>query len=110
VKINIHTAAVTASITAASPNLFLGYKPPEIDSSELSLPRHYQTTVDQLRSGKCNKLRSYQHFIDSTLNIDYPECHIVPHTTAHLFCCPSIPTLLNVLDLWLQPVKVVDFI
>jgi hypothetical protein len=42
----INTAAVCASIQAAGVNVILGTKPPEVHSSEQTLPRAYRTTPE----------------------------------------------------------------
>merc|ERR1712212_1070345 len=39
-----------------------------------------------------------------------PSCRGAPHTTAHLFSCPSHPTSLTVRDLWDRPCAVAEFL
>jgi hypothetical protein len=106
----IHTAAVRASIDKLKPNPVLSVKAPEVHASELSLPRVYQTTLNQLRSGKCACLHSYLFFIKSATDDVCPDCNSAPHTTSHLFSCSAHPTTLTVWDLWRNPVLAADFI
>jgi hypothetical protein len=39
-----------------------------------------------------------------------PACQDTPHTTRHLFSCPSFPTNLTIYDLWKRPRDVADFL
>jgi hypothetical protein len=95
----IHTNAVGSYLDSAAPNIILGTRPPEIHPSEETLPRIYRTTLSQLRSDYCSDLKSYQHFIDAAIDNECPDCHTSPHSTSHLFSCPSFPTTLSILDL-----------
>jgi hypothetical protein len=109
-KDSIHTAAVRTSIEAAGVNPILGIKPPEVHSSEQTLSRAYRTTLNQLRSNKCNALQNYKHYINATNSNICPNCHSASQTTAHLFSCPSFPTTLTYWDLWCNPVKAAEFL
>jgi hypothetical protein len=106
----IHTDAVCTAIDKLKPNPVLGVKAPEVHASKLSLPRVYQTTLNQLRSGKCACLRSYLFFIKSATDDVSPDCNSAPHTTRHLFSCSARPTTLTVWDLWRNLVLTADFI
>jgi hypothetical protein len=110
IKSAIHTDAVRASVAAVGVNPVLGCVPPPVHPSELYLPRIYQTTLSQLRSGKCSNLRNYQFFINPTTDDVCPNCHLATHSTNHLFACQAQPTALTVFDLWLHPVRAADFI
>ena len=110
VKKELHTSAVRASIAALGVNPVLGAVPPPIHPSEQSLSRSFRTTLSRLRSGKCFQLNSYQHFINALDFNTCPDCQSAPHTSSHLFNCPSNPTSLSVIDLWLQPVLAAEFI
>jgi hypothetical protein len=64
IKDEIHTSAVRDYLASAEPNKILGVRPPtDIDPSELSLLRAFQTTNSQLRSGRCSSLKSYMFYI-----------------------------------------------
>jgi hypothetical protein len=106
----IHTAAVRDYLASAPPNKVLGTRPPDIHPSEESLPRICRTTLSQLRSDYCSSLNSYQFFINAINDDECPECNISPHSTSHLFSCPSHPTTLTVLDLWYKPVQAAAFL
>ena len=106
----IHTSFVEASINAIGTNPVLGQPAPQVDSSELSLPRTHRTTLSQLRSGYCKSLRSYQSKIGLSPSPTCPECSTDDHTTPHLFNCETHETTLEVKDLWLQPKKTTRFL
>ena len=108
----LHTSAVQDAILNSAPNPILGQIPPEIDPSELALPRHYRTTLSQLRSGHCPKLQSYLHKINAAPSPNCPSCPNTPtpETVEHLFSCPNNPTDLNPPDLWYQPSNVALFL
>ena len=91
----LHTEAVGTYLRDAPPSRVLGAAPPRVDPSERSLPRHHRTTLAQLRSGHCSRLRSYQHRIGVAESAACPECDTAPHTVHHLFECPSHPTTLT---------------
>jgi hypothetical protein len=84
-------------------NKVLDRAPPDIDSSEITLPRLTRTTLSQVRSLYCKELKSYQVMIGSSPNDLCPICRHASHTTKHLFQCPDAPTNLNLLSLWNNP-------
>ena len=89
-------------------NQVLNAHPPEIDKSELTLPRKTRRRLAQLRTGKSPFLYSYLHHIDES-NYPTPNCPLcktLEHTTIHLFSCSKLPTKLKPLDLWNDPVSV----
>jgi hypothetical protein len=110
IESEIHTSTVRASIAAAGINLVLGYKAPEIHSSEESLPCIFCITLAQLRSGKCCNLKSYQHFINAADNDVCPDCRSAPYSTNHLFNCHAFQTSLTVINLWQKPMKAAEFL
>ena len=58
---DLHTSAVAVAIHKmdANPNRVINARPPAIHGSESNLPRHWRTTLSQLRSGFCRALNSY---------------------------------------------------
>jgi hypothetical protein len=107
---SIHTSSVEKAISLAEPNRVLGYPPPEIDPSESSLPRLTRTTLSQLRSSYCRRLRSYQNRINPDTSPTCPHCKQTDHTTHHLFNCRAYPTKLLPQDLWKNPTQVAIFL
>jgi hypothetical protein len=81
---SLHTAAVASAISELAPIKVLGRRLPDIGEIMNSLPRAHQTVLSQLRSDYCIKLRSYLFSIGKVQDSLYPECALVPHTTAHL--------------------------
>jgi hypothetical protein len=77
--------------------------PPDIDPSEKSLHRRSRCTLSQLCSGECISLKSYQKKKGTSPDDICPAYRGAPHTTNHLFCCPSAPMDLSVRDLWKRP-------
>ena len=63
---DLHTSAVAVAISKmdSNPNRVLKTRPPPIHGSEQSLPRHWRTTLSQLRSGFCRALCSYRSVVD----------------------------------------------
>ena len=106
----LHKSAVRQHILSAPVNNVLGTRPPEVGSSELSLPRAGRTTLAQLRSGHCSALLAYRHRVGQATSDLCPECLAVPHTVEHLFDCQSQPTDLSPLSLWDDPLAVFDHI
>ena len=102
----IHTAAVGAHLASRIPNRVLQRQAPNISPTELSLPRHFRTTLSQLRSGQCSRLNSYRHAIGIAESDLCPRCDREPDTVSHLFECPAAPTDLSTEDLWSRPVEV----
>ena len=105
----IHTEAVQ-EVKQRSNNKVLNTIPPEINPEERSLPRKTRCTLAQLRSGYSPFLQSYLHSINASQNDLCPECQISPHTTNHLFNCPSKPTDLEVQSLWTDPREAAHFL
>ena len=108
VKNKLHTDIVDKSIRNRAPNRVLGVLPPPIDASEASLPRKTRTTLSQLRSGHCARLRDYQLRIGKANDDLCADCDLFPQTVNHLFDCPAHPTTLGAEDLWGNPRDVVD--
>ena len=104
----IHTTLVQKYLDSKVPNKIINDTAPKINKTEESLPRKTRRTLAQLRDGKSPFLLSYKNKIDP---FTYPSplcplCKIQTHDTSHLFNCPYIPTQLNPMDLWLDPVGV----
>ena len=106
----IHTNCVNSAITAYPANKVLQTRPPEVHGEEKVLPRTTRTTLAQLRSGYSPYLKSYLHRINRSDTDQCPRCQREPHTTQHLFECSSMPTTLNVKDLWSRPKKAAEFL
>ena len=107
---SLHTSAVTQSINDLGENHLLNSAPPPIDDSELALHRTERTTLAQLRSGECHRLKDYQMKVGKADDAICPECKVRRHTVPHLFQCDATPTVLKVTDLWHQPVAVVNYL
>ena len=107
----LHTRSVNEMLSTMANNKVLNAPPPPINDSEKVLPRAARTTLAQLRSGYSNFLNSYKARIDNT-NSTSDSCPLcpAPHTTEHLFNCPSNPTDLNPKDLWTEPLEVARFL
>ena len=54
----LHTSYVSKAISAQGNHPLLATRTPDINKSEADLPRHHRSTISQLRSGHCLKLRS----------------------------------------------------
>ena len=106
----LHTEYVDAAIRARPLNQVLNIPPPEIAEEENTLPRQYRTTLSQLRSGHCSALNTFKHRIGTTDTDTCPSCQQSPHTTQHIFTCPSHPNTLGAIDLWERPAEVADFL
>ena len=106
----IHTSTVESFLNLAPPNKVLNVPPPEIDPEEERLPRHYRTTLSQLRSGYCSRLMDYRHRVGWSTTEMCPECDQAPHTVHHLFGCAEHPTALTPEDLWARPAEVAALI
>ena len=81
VKNDLHTAAVAVAISEMdkNPNRVLGARPPQVDNSVFGLPRHWRSTLSQLRSGFCRCLRSYRAVVDQSGPSSCPECNADEH-------------------------------
>ena len=102
----LHTKYVSKAISAQEYHPLLAIKTPAVDKSELDLPRHHRSTLSQLRSGHCTRLRAYRHRIGIADSPSCPHCGTDDETVPHLFSCPSHPTDLTISDLWNNPVRV----
>ena len=107
---SIHTSSVQSYLNLAPPNKVLDVAPPEIDPGEEQLPRHFRTTLSQLRSGYCSRLMDYRDRVGWSTSNMCPECGRAPHTVHHLFRCEEHPTTLTPEDLWTRPVEVAALI
>ena len=107
---SLHTAAVSHTISSRPPNRVLQEPNPEVAEEEAELPRSYRTALAQLRSGFCPVLNSTLERIGRSPDDLCPSCRGAPHTTAHLFSCPSYPTNLATRDLWRRPRAVAEFL
>ena len=109
---DFHTSAVAVAVREmdANPNRVLNARSPPVDDSERSLPRHWRSTLTQLRSGFCRCLRSYKAVVDQSGPTVCPECSVADQTVDHLFECTSQPTTLYKLDLSVNPVHAVHFL
>ena len=58
---DIHTSTKETYRRRAPPDKVLNMAPPEIDREEDQLPRHFRTTLSQLRSVYCSRLLNYRH-------------------------------------------------
>ena len=103
---DIHRTTVSNFRSLPVPNKLLNRPPPEISEEEVGLPRHYRTTLFQLRSSYCSRLLSYRHRVGLSDTDTCPECSREPHTAQHLFECPSHPTPLTPESLWTHSVEV----
>jgi endonuclease/exonuclease/phosphatase (EEP) superfamily protein YafD len=104
----IHTKIVNHQLVNTKINKIIGERAPEVDKSELDLPRLDRVRLSQLRTGKSPFLRTYLNKVDQK---NYPSdlcplCKKKPHTTQHIFECEKMRTELVILDLWKQPVSV----
>lgn len=106
----IHTKVVEETTNNYIPNKVLNTKPPEISPNEKKLPRETRTTLTQLRSGWSKKLNHYMNRLDPRIEDKCNICSGSPHDTLHLFNCPTNPTQLTPLDLWLKPGEVAEFL
>ena len=107
----IHTQCVQDTISQQADNKVLNAPAPKICDSEKELPRKTRTTLAQLRSGYSTYLNSYLHRINPNQYQDLcNNCMNGPHTTEHLFSCPSNPTDLTTRSLWTDPRTVATFL
>ena len=88
-KEQLHTQAVTDSLSDLPPNKVINDIPPDIHYSEDLLPRSIRMELSRLRAGYSRKLNSYMSRIDNSINNICPECPASPHDTNHLFKCPE---------------------
>lgn len=110
VRKTIHTESVAATISRLDPNRLLGAPPPPISPSESRLTRVQRTTLAQLRSGHCRLLGDYRVLTGISTSAVCPQCLFRRHTVPHIFDCDAAPTNLSIRDLWINPVKVVEYL
>ena len=103
---DIHRTTVNSFRSLQTPNKLLNRPAPEISEEEMGLPRHYRTTLSQLRSSYCSRLLNYRYRVGLSDSDICPECGLEPHTAEHLFECTSHPTSLSPESLWTHPVEV----
>jgi len=84
----LHTTSVAQTVAGYEHNKVLNTTAPELDSSEIDLPRKAHTFLAQLRSGYCARLNSCKHRLNSAVHNSCPDCNMTPHSVAHLFVCP----------------------
>ena len=93
----LHTAAVVKAVQCHERNVVLDGRPPPISKSEKELTRKEGSTLAQLRSGYCSRIKK-------DANVDVcANCGTTPHDVKHLFVCPAHPTTLIPSDLWSRP-------
>ena len=100
---NIHTEVVAETMRGYDQNRVLNAPAPKISDDEKLLPRRIRTTLSQLRSGFCAKLKDLLHRIGRSDNDTCPDCQSHPASSSHLFGCPTHPTNLTTTDLWERP-------
>ena len=110
VKKLIHTKYVSQAISAQGNHPLLNRPIPLVNKSEETLPRHYRSTLSQLRSGHCANLTNYLHRVGRSDSPSCPLCGNDDQTVPHLFNCTNSPTDLNLGDLWLRPRRVANFL
>ena len=106
----IHMDVVSETIENLTPNRVLGTRPPLVSPSEKFLPRLTRSTLSQLRSGLCARLKDFQHRIGRADDENCPDCLVATQDTAHLFECPSFPSSLSPSDLWERPWNAAAFL
>ena len=109
-KVDIHTEYVRKSLLAQGNNPLLHIPTPDVDQSESILPRHYRSTLSQLRSGHCNNLAAYLHRVGRSASPSCPLCSSGDQTVHHLFSCPASPSDLSIIDLWQKPTRVAAYL
>ncbi|XP_073820409.1 uncharacterized protein [Musca autumnalis] len=107
---SIHTDTVAKTISRYCVNAVIGAHPPSIAAEERQLPRQTRVVLAQLRSGYCSRLNSYWAGIERTVQDICPVCGMGTHDTKLLFNCPTKPTNLTPVDLWLHPIEVANFL
>ena len=110
IKSAIHTAFVSKSINDQGNHPLLNQPAPVINQSERVLPRPHRSTLSQLRSGHCANLANYKHRVGRVQSSACPQCGADAEDVPHVFSCPSSPTDLRVIDLWLRPRRVASFL
>ena len=107
----IHCNSVLNSIRTNGHNKVLNDQAPNVNITEINLPRRTRTILSQLRSGYSTFLNSYLARIKPAEHTDHcPDCGQAGHTTQHLFQCPSKPTELEPRTLWEDPPAAATFL
>ena len=109
-KVDLHTKYTRKAILEQGNNPLLAIPTPLINKSEQELPRHYRSTLSQLRSGHCASLSSYLHRVGRSASPTCPHCGTDIQTVHHVFCCTATPTDLSFIDLWDNPTRVANFL
>ena len=94
---------VSAYIQSQDNNTVLDELPQPKDKSGSNLLRRTRFLLSQLKYGYSSILNSYLSRIREDVTDDCPDCQMHPHTTRHLFYCPSNPTPLTAPDLLHNP-------
>ena len=103
-------AALKAKYSYKSDLWPIGVENVEISNEETKLPRSTRRILAQLRSKYSSHLNSFNSRINDETENKCELCNGTPHDTSHLFNCPSNPTQLEAIDLWLKPVEVAAFL
>ena len=106
----IHTDVVAKTVDRLGGSRVLNRRPPPVDKSEATLPRLVRTTLSQLRSGFCARLKSFQFRIGGADDDLCPDCGTLTHDTNHVFSCQTHPTRLTTESLWKDPWAAAKFI
>ena len=99
-------------------NKIMRTPPPTLEwcKSSIALKRYFpcitRRTLAHLRTSKSPFLKSYLHKVDAKTHPSplSPLCIIHTHDTHHLFNCTHIRTTLSPLDLWEDPVEVMELL
>ena len=104
----LHQSTVATARNRLGLNTVINRHPPPISDTERWLPRVTRTILLQLRSEWSNTLNSYRKRIIPGTPHSCPSCNQAPYDTAHLSNCPTKPTPLQPIDLWLNPILTAD--
>jgi hypothetical protein len=107
---HLHTSAVSKALCASSLNKVLGLYPPSVSAEEETLTRCHCCTLNQLHSGECHRLHSYQFSIRKAKDDLCPECCTASYATSNLFECTFFPNNLKKWDIWYHPREAAIFI
>ena len=110
VKNRLHANYVRRAIDSRLNRNILSRATPPVNSSDRRLPRAHRSALAQLRSGHCSALNAYLARVGRADSPACPQCGADEHSPLHLFSCPSHPTDLRPIDLWLRPSRVATFI
>ena len=110
IKNRLHANYVRRTIDARQNRNILRRATPPVNSSDNRLSRAHRSTLAQLRSGYCSALNDYLVRVGRSDSPACPQYGADDHSPTHLFSCPSHPTDLRPIDLWLRPSRVATFI